>query len=84
MVLVIVLIVLIVGSVLFHFLSPWYLTPIASNWGMIDDTLTITFIVCGFVFVAINLFMVYAIYSIGTARTVAPNTNQKIRSSNGG
>ena len=44
MVLVIVLIVLIVGSVLFHFLSPWYLTPIASNWGMIDDTLTITFI----------------------------------------
>ena len=62
MVLVIVLLVLIVGSVLFHFLSPWYLTPIASNWGMIDDTLTITFIVCGFVFVAINLFMVYAIY----------------------
>ena len=62
MVLVIVLVVLVVGSVLFHFLSPWYLTPIASNWGMIDDTLTITFIVCGFVFVAINLFMAYAIY----------------------
>ncbi|GIS90362.1 MAG: alternative cytochrome c oxidase subunit 2 [Pseudomonadota bacterium] len=62
MVLVIVLLLLVVGSVLFHFLSPWYLTPIASNWGMIDDTLTITFIVCGFVFVAINLFMVYAVY----------------------
>ncbi|SVA44650.1 uncharacterized protein METZ01_LOCUS97504, partial [marine metagenome] len=50
MVLVIVLLLLVIGSVLFHFLSPWYLTPIASNWGMIDDTLTITFIVCGFVF----------------------------------
>ena len=37
MVLVIILIVLIVGSVVFHFLSPWYLTPIASNWGMIDE-----------------------------------------------
>ena len=33
----IVLVVLIVGSVLFHFLSPWYFTPIASNWGTIDD-----------------------------------------------
>ena len=62
MVLVIVLVVLVIASVLFHFMSPWYLTPIASNWGMIDDTLTITFVVCGFVFVVINLFMAYAIY----------------------
>ncbi|HJM02941.1 MAG TPA: hypothetical protein QF617_09080, partial [Arenicellales bacterium] len=62
MVLVIVLVVLVIASVLFHFMSPWYLTPIASNWGMIDDTLTITFIVCGFVFVVINLFLAYAIY----------------------
>ena len=72
MVLVIVLMVLIVGSVLFHFLSPWYLTPIASNWGMIDDTLTITFIVCGFVFVAINLFMVYAIYKLSLIHISEP------------
>ena len=62
MVLAIILVLLVVGSVLFHFLSPWYLTPIASNWGFIDDTLTITFIVCGFVFVAINLFMAYCVY----------------------
>ena len=52
----IVLVLLVVGSLLFHFLSPWYFTPIASNWGMIDDTVTITFWVTGFVFVAINLF----------------------------
>ena len=57
----IVLIVLIVGSVLFHFLSPWWLTPIASNWGMIDDTINITFWVTGFVFVSVNLFMAYAV-----------------------
>ena len=57
----IVLILLVVGSVLFHYLSPWYLTPIASNWGTIDDTITITFWVTGFVFVAVNLFMAYAV-----------------------
>jgi cytochrome c oxidase subunit 2 len=61
MTLAIVLFLLIVGSVLFHFLSPWYLTPIASNWGTIDATVTITFWVTGIVFVAINLFMAYAI-----------------------
>ncbi len=57
----IVLVLLVVGSILFHFLSPWYFTPIASNWGMIDDTVTITFWVTGFVFVAINFFMAYAV-----------------------
>ncbi len=59
---VIVLVVLIVGSVLFHFLSPWYFTPIASNWTAIDDTISITFWVTGIVFVAVNLFMAYAVY----------------------
>jgi cytochrome c oxidase subunit 2 len=62
MVLAIILVLLVGGSVLFHFLSPWYLTPIASNWSFIDDTLTITFIVCGFVFVVINLFLAYCVY----------------------
>ena len=61
MVLAIVLVLLVVGSVAFHFLSPWYFTPIASNWGMIDDTVSITFWVTGFVFVAINLFMAYCV-----------------------
>ena len=52
---------LIVGSVLFHVLSPWYLTPLASNWGMIDTTIDITFWVTGIVFVAVNAFMAYCI-----------------------
>jgi cytochrome c oxidase subunit II len=59
--LAIALIVLVVGSLVFHFLSPWTFTPIASNWGMIDNTVDITFVVTGFVFVAVNLFMAYAI-----------------------
>jgi cytochrome c oxidase subunit 2 len=61
MTLAIALVLLVFGSVLFHFLSPWYFTPIASNWDTIDTTVTITFWVTGFVFVAVNLFMVYAV-----------------------
>lgn len=59
--LAVVLILLVVGSLVFHFLSPWTFTPIASNWGMIDSTVDITFVVTGVVFVAVNLFMAYAI-----------------------
>lgn len=56
------LIVMIAASVLFHVLSPWYFTPIASNWGAIDHTISITFWVTGVVFVLVNLFMAYAVY----------------------
>ena len=59
--LAVVLILLVVGSVAFHFLSPWTFTPLASNWSQIDDTIGITFWVTGFVFIAVNLFMAYAI-----------------------
>ncbi len=62
MALVVALIFLIVGSLIFHFLSPWTFTPIASNWGMIDNTVDITLVVTGIVFVAVNSFMAYAIY----------------------
>jgi len=61
MALAIVLLLLVVGSVLFHVLSPWYFTPIASNWGMIDDTVHITFWVTGIVFVAVNLFLAWCV-----------------------
>ena len=57
----VVLILLVVGSVIFHFWSPWWFTPIASNWGTIDDTVNITFWITGIVFVAINLFVAYCI-----------------------
>ena len=57
----IVLILLVLGSLVFHFVSPWTFTPIASTWGAIDLTIDITFWVTGFVFVAVNLFMAYVI-----------------------
>lgn len=55
------LILLVVGTVLFHFLSPWWFTPIASNWQMMDDTVHVTFWVTGIVFVLVNLFMAYCV-----------------------
>ena len=61
MAIAIVLILLVVGSIIFHYASPWYFTELASNWGDIDTTVTITFVVCGIVFVAANLFMAYCI-----------------------
>src|SRR3546814_15186085 len=61
MTIAIVLVLLVLGSVAFHFLSPWWLTPIASNWGSIDSALDITLWICGFVFIAINLFIALAI-----------------------
>jgi cytochrome c oxidase subunit 2 len=55
-------IVLAVGTVLFHFLSPWWFTPIASNWTTMDQTVNLTFWVTGIVFLATNLFMAYCIW----------------------
>jgi len=62
MALAVALVLLVLGSVLFHFLSPWYFTPLASNWGLIDLTVNITFVITGIVFVATNLFIAYCIF----------------------
>ncbi len=69
MIFALALILLVVGSVLFHFWSPWYLTPLASNWGMIDDTINLTFWVTGFVFVVVNLFMAYCVIKFRYKKT---------------
>ena len=61
MVIAVVLILLVAGSLIFHFMSPWWFTPIASNWTTMDQTVHITFWVTGIVFVAVNLFMAYAV-----------------------
>ena len=69
MALAIILVILVVGTVAFHFLSPWYLTEIASNWQGMDDAITITFVVTGIVFVLVNLFMAYAVYKYRHKKT---------------
>ena len=57
----IVLVVIALASVLFHALSPWWLTPLASNWDQMDATLVITLWISAIVFVAIILFIAYAV-----------------------
>ncbi|WP_236025329.1 cytochrome c oxidase subunit II [Arenibaculum pallidiluteum] len=57
----VILAALVVGSVIFSLLSPWWFTPLASNWGTIDDTLIITFVITGAVFAVLMLFMAYAV-----------------------
>jgi cytochrome c oxidase subunit 2 len=56
------LVLVAVGTVAFHFLSPWWWTPIASNWGYVDDTIIITFWITGVVFIAIIVFMAYCVF----------------------
>jgi cytochrome c oxidase subunit 2 len=60
--LALVLVLVVIGSVSFHLLSPWWLTPIASNWGYIDGTIILTFWITGAVFVAIISFMAYCVF----------------------
>ena len=58
----IILLLVAVGSVLFHLFSPWWWTPIATNWRYIDDTITITFWITGAVFFAVIAFMAYCVF----------------------
>jgi len=57
-----ILLLVAVASVLFHLFSPWWWTPIASNWSYIDNTITLTFWITGAVFSAIVAFMAYCVF----------------------
>ena len=57
-----ILLLVVVGSVAFHLLSPWWWTPIASNWQYIDATMIITFWITGVVFIAVVTFMAYCVF----------------------
>ena len=52
----------IIGSIAFHFWTPWWWTEVASNWGSIDDMIILTFWVTGAVFIAVCLFMSYCVW----------------------
>ncbi|HJN95432.1 MAG TPA: cytochrome-c oxidase, partial [Gammaproteobacteria bacterium] len=62
MALAVVLLLLVIGSVIFHFASPWYFTDIAANWESIDFAMDLTFWFTGFMFIAVTLFLIYCIY----------------------
>lgn len=57
-----ILLLVAIGSVMFHLFSPWWWTPIATDWSYIDHTINITFWITGFVFTAVIAFMAYCVY----------------------
>lgn len=52
---------LVLVSIAFHWLSPWWHTPIASNWGSIDTALDVTLWICAAAFIALNLFLAWTL-----------------------
>ena len=81
--LAVVIVLLVIGSLIFHFVSPWWFTPIASNWSTMDFTVNVTFWVTGIVFVAVNLFMAYCVwrYRARKDKPGEPTTSRRTRSS---
>ena len=62
MAIAIVIVALVLLSIAFQIFTPWWQTPLASNWHSIDTALNVTMWVCGIVFVVLNLFLAFAIY----------------------
>jgi cytochrome c oxidase subunit 2 len=58
----VVIALLVLATIAFHMLSPWWMTPIASNWGSIDTALIVTLWICAAAFIALNLFLAYSLY----------------------
>jgi cytochrome c oxidase subunit 2 len=58
----IVLLLVVLGSLLFHALTPWWTPRLASNWVQMDDTLSITFVITGVFFLAVSLLLVWILW----------------------
>src|SRR5262245_1551667 len=57
----IILVLVALGSVLFHFLCPWWWSPFASDWGYIHRTIVIPFWITGVGLTAVILFAAYCV-----------------------
>jgi cytochrome c oxidase subunit 2 len=62
MAITVVLLLVVIGSLLFHWLTPWWTTPLASNWGRMDQTLSITFVITGIFFAIIAFALVWILW----------------------
>ncbi len=81
MLVALIMVAVVAASLLFHFLSPWRLTPIASNWGYIDNMMGATFWITAAGFVAVILFMAYCLFRfrhIEGRRAAYEPENQKL------
>ena len=55
------ILLLVIVTIIFHFLSPWWFTEIAADWSTVDFAVDVTFVVTGIVYVIINIFLVWVI-----------------------
>jgi cytochrome c oxidase subunit 2 len=81
MLVALIMVAVVAASLLFHFLSPWRMTPIASNWGYIDNMMGATFWITAAGFVAVILFMAYCLFRfrhIEGRRAAYEPENQKL------
>ena len=74
-----IFVLIIIASIIFHFWSPWWWTPVASNWGSIDANIILTFWVTGTVFVVFVYLWPIAYGAIDTDLTEKQNINLKIK-----
>jgi cytochrome c oxidase subunit II len=79
-----ILLLVAIGSVLFHLFSPWWWTPIATDWSYIDHTISITFWITGFVFTAVIAFMAYCVFRFHHKEGRRADYNPETKSLNGG
>ncbi len=76
----IVVVLVALGSLLFHLFTPWWSTEIASNWGSMDLTIDITFWITGPAYILILLFTAFCIYKFHAKvgkNEAAPESNHK-------
>lgn len=62
MLVALILLAVVLGSVLFNFLSPWTFLELGSNWALIDFTVLVTFVICGVAFVILGIYMAWWVY----------------------
>jgi cytochrome c oxidase subunit 2 len=58
---VIVATIIVIGTVLWNAVTPWWFTPLASNWGAFDQTIIISLWVTGVAFVLVSGFIIYCV-----------------------
>jgi cytochrome c oxidase subunit 2 len=59
---VIVATIIVIGTVLWNAVTPWWFTPLASNWGSLDQTIIISLWVTGVAFVLVSGFIIYCVF----------------------
>lgn len=56
------LVLMVAGAIGLALLRPWWFTPLASNWGSIDQIILLSLLLTGLAYAGVNLFLAYCVY----------------------